>query len=225
MIHQAGGYTAWTDKHPSYSSVGGPGDGTNVDDYYSPEINSVVVNLPGVSTPMGMSCATIPDPSQTGAWTNSFQNIQCYDTLKVNAILNQIMGKTHLGKSSAPVPTLFGMNFQAVSVGETLIEANVGTGGDPDSQGTPSSFLANEVQFIDASIGEMVALLSKQNLLKSTLIVISAKHGQSPIDPNRYFPIPGPSGTNGTSPANLLASAASLLGIASESDGYRPNGR
>ena len=95
MIHQAGGYTSCSDKHPAYSSVGGPGDGTNVDDYYSPEINSTVVNLPGVTTPTGMSCATIPDPSETGSWTDSFQNIQCYDTLKVNAILNEIDGKTH----------------------------------------------------------------------------------------------------------------------------------
>ncbi|MGA2574622.1 MAG: alkaline phosphatase family protein [Bryobacteraceae bacterium] len=205
VIHAAGGYTAWSDKHPAYSSVGGPGTGTNVDDYYSPEINSTVVNLPGVSTPTGLSCATIPDPSQTGAWTDSFQNIQCYDTLKVNAILNEIAGKTHLGTSSAPVPAIFGMNFQAVSVGQKLIEKNVGTGGYVDSQGTPSNLLVSEIQFVDDSIGGMVAELSKRNLLQSTLIVISAKHGQSPIDPNRYFPIPGPSGSNGMSPANILA--------------------
>jgi len=36
--------------------------------------------------------------------------------------------------------------------------------------------------------------------------VITAKHGQSPIDPNRFYPIPGHSGQNGTSPANLIAS-------------------
>jgi arylsulfatase A-like enzyme len=48
--------------------------------------------------------------------------------------------------------------------------------------------------------------LQKQGRLQSTLIVISAKHGQSPIDPNRFFPIPGPSGNNGQTPANLLAS-------------------
>src|SRR5580698_5041441 len=155
VIHQAGGYTAWSDKHPSYSSVGGPGDGTNVDDYYSPEINSTVVNLPGVTTPLGLSCATIPDQTQTGAWTNSFQNIQCYDTLKVNAILNEIGGKTHLGTTPAPVPAIFGMNFQAVSVGQKLIEANVGSGGYVDSQGTPTSFLTSEIQFVDAAIGEM----------------------------------------------------------------------
>ncbi len=43
VIHAAKGYTAWSDKHPSYSSVGGPTGtkfDTNVDDYYSPEINS-----------------------------------------------------------------------------------------------------------------------------------------------------------------------------------------
>jgi hypothetical protein len=51
VIHAAGGYTAWSDKHPSYLSVSGPGDGSNVDDYYSPEVNSKVVALPGVKTP------------------------------------------------------------------------------------------------------------------------------------------------------------------------------
>jgi len=205
VVHAAGGYTAWSDKHPSYSSVAGPGDGRTVDDYYSPEINSAVVNLPGVTTPTGVSCATIPDPSQTGSWTDSFQNIQCYDTLKVNGILNQIDGRTHNGQSRAPVPNLFGMNFQAVSVGQKLIEKNVGSGGYLDATGTPSTALLSEIQFVDASIGAMISELKKQGLFNSTLIVITAKHGQSPIDPNRFFPIPGPNGNNGNSPATILA--------------------
>lgn len=206
VIHNAGGYTAWSDKHPSYSAVSGPGTGTNVDDYYSPEINSTVVALPGIVTPLGLQCSPIPDPSQTGAWTDSFENIQCYDTLKVNAILNEIDGKTHNGQGSAPVPTLFGMNFQAVSVGQKLIEKNFGSGGYLDAAGTPSTELLSEIQFIDASFGEWVAELQNKGLLDSTLIIITAKHGQSPIDPNRFFPIPGPNGNNGTSPANLIAS-------------------
>jgi hypothetical protein len=204
VVHQAGGYTAWSDKHPSYSSVAGPGDGSNLDDYYSPEINSTVIALPGVTTVTGVSCAAIPDPSQTGSWTDSFQNIQCYDTLKVNSILNEIDGKTHNGKASAPVPTVFGMNFQAVSVGEKLIEKNVATGGYTDAIGTPSAELLGEIEFADASIGAMVFELKKQHLLDSTLIVITAKHGQSPIDPARFFPIPGHSGLNGESPAMLV---------------------
>jgi hypothetical protein len=206
VVHAAGGYTAWSDKHPSYSSVSGPGNGKNVDDYYSPEINSAVVSLPGVTTPAGQSCSPIPDPSQVGAWTDSFQNIQCYDTLKVSAILNEIDGKTHDGETAAPMPNLFGMNFQAVSVGEKLIEKNVATGGHADANGTPSSELLAEIQFVDASIGEMVAHLKKQGRLPSTLMVISAKHGQTPIDPRRFFPIPGANGTNGQTPATILAS-------------------
>lgn len=210
VIHAAGGYTAWSDKHPSYSSVAGPG-GSSLNDYYSPEINSTVVALPGVSTPTGISCSSIPDPgSDTSAWTNSFQNIQCYDTLKVNAILKEIDGKTHDG-ASAKVPTLFGMNFQAVSVGQKLIEASSDTtGGYLDAQGTPTSALLSEIKFVDASIGEMISELRDRGLFDSTLVVITAKHGQSPIDPNRYFPIPGHSGTNGTTPATLLAQAGMI---------------
>jgi hypothetical protein len=204
VIHAAGGYTAWSDKHPSYSSVAGPG-GASLNDYYSPEINSTVVQLPGVTTPSGISCSTIPDPSQTGAWTDSFQNIQCYDTLKVNAILNEIEGKTHDGKA-ARTPNIFGMNFQAVSVGQKLIEANVATGGYKDAAGTPTASLLSEIQFVDDSIGEMVNKIKDRGLYESTLIIITAKHGQSPIDPNRYFPIPGHSGANGESPATLIES-------------------
>jgi hypothetical protein len=72
-----------------------------------------------------------------GSWTNSFANIQCYDTIKVDGILNQIHGKDHNG-NPARVPNLFGMNFQAVSVGQKLIESGVGTGGYLDASGTPS---------------------------------------------------------------------------------------
>ncbi len=205
VIHKAGGFTAWSDKHPAYSSVSGPGTGTNIDDFYGPEINSTVIGLPGVTTPGGMSCVNVPDPSQIGAWTDSFKNIQCYDTLKVHAILSEIAGKNHDGHGSQPVPAIFGMNFQAVSVGQKLIEKNVATGGYLDAEGTPSPSLLSEIQFADASIGEMVSELKSRGLYDSTLIVLTAKHGQSPIDPNRYFPIPGPSGNNGESPANLIA--------------------
>jgi len=74
VIHNTGGYTAWSDKHPAYSAVAGPGGGS-IDDFYAPEINSTVVPLPGVTTPSGIACSAIPDPSQTGSWTDSFQNI------------------------------------------------------------------------------------------------------------------------------------------------------
>jgi len=125
--------------------------------------------------------------------------------LKVDAILNWIDGKTHLGTGRLNnTPTIFGMNFQAVSVGQKLIEKSNGvTGGYLDAAATPSAALLDEFNFVDASIAAFVSELKKQGILDSTLIVITAKHGQSPIDPTRYV---GQT-INGTSPATLLSNA------------------
>jgi hypothetical protein len=205
VIHRAGGYTAWSDKHPSYSSVSGPGDGTNVDDYFSPEINSIPVGLPNVP-----NCNPLPDQTAvaaSNAWTDSFQNIQCYDSLKVQAVVNWANGLTHSGANRAPTPVLFGMNFQVVSVGEKLIEKSVAmTGGYLDNEGRPTPALLGEIKFADAGIGRMVDALRNRGLLDSTLIVISAKHGQSPIDSARYLGISNkPNDPITTSPATILA--------------------
>ena len=205
VIHRAGGYAAWSDKHPAYSSVAsgfGPGA---LDDFFAPEINSNVIGLPGVTTPTGVSCAAVLDPgSDITAWTNSFQNIQCYDTLKVNAIVNEINGKDHLGLRRTRVPTIFGMNFQAVSVAQKLVEKSNNTrGGYLDAAGTPSQALLGEIKFVDASIAKFVDELKERHLYDSTLIVITAKHGQTPIDPTRYNPILN----TGTSPVTLLSNA------------------
>jgi len=102
------------------------------------------------------------------------------------------------------VPNIFGMNFQAVSVGQKLIEkSNHITGGYLDAAGTPTDALLGEIKFVDASIGEFVKELKAKGLYDSTLIVITAKHGQSPIDPSRYVS----QLINGSSPATLLSNA------------------
>jgi Type I phosphodiesterase / nucleotide pyrophosphatase len=209
VIHNNGGYTAWSDKHPAYSSVSGPGNGSNVDDFYGPEINSdttLASNQAAVKTivpPVGGSCATIDG---SGDWTTSFHDIRCYDTLKVNAVLNEIAGKNHLGTAKTKRPTILGMNFQAVSVGQKLI-FNGMKGGYLDAQGTTSAELLTEIEFVDAAIGEMVSALESNGILDSTLIVITAKHGQSPIDTNLFYPVPGHNKDHGTTPASLLGSA------------------
>jgi len=194
VVRQNGGYTAWTDKHPSYEWTNGP-SGTGVSDFFGPEINSVAVplNMVGYNVP---SCHTLPDPTATDDWTVSFQNIQCYDKLHVQAVLNQIDGKNHDGSRTTQVPTLFGANFQAVSVGQKLVEKSISTtGGYLDAAGTPSPSLLSEIQFVDASIGQFIGELKKQNLYDSTLIIITAKHGQSPIDPSALLRIPGDNST------------------------------
>ena len=210
VIHGAGGYAAWSDKHPAYSAVAAGLGPVALDDFYGPEINSSVIVLPGVKTPTGVSCSSVLDPgSDVTAWTNSFQNIQCYDTLKVDAILNEIQGKNHLGTKKTEVPNILGMNFQAVSVGQKLVEKSNGvTGGYLDAAGTPTEALLSEFKFVDASIGAFVSELKAQGLYDSTLIVITAKHGQSPIDPSRYVS----QLISGSSPVTLLSNA-----------GYIPN--
>jgi hypothetical protein len=199
VVHAAGGYTAWIDKHPSYSMVAGPG-GTGLDDYYSPEVDSAVVALPGVKTALGVACNPIRDSSGAGSWTSSFENIQCYDALRVNALLNQIAGETHAGKA-AQVPAVFGMNFQSVYFGQSLSEPGVGAGGYQNAAAWPSAQLLNEIQFVDASIGDIVNALKDAGIYDNTLIIVTAKHGESPIDPTMYV-------ANGSNtPATLLGTA------------------
>ena len=205
VIHKAGGYTAWADKHAVYAAVSGPtGTATpsNVDDYYAPDINSNVVPLPGVVTATGLNCAAIP---VSGDWTTGFDSVKCNDQLKVNAVLNWINGKTHLGTASAKEPVIFGMNFQAVSVGQKLI-TSAARGGYTNAAGTPTPAMLAEIEYVDGAIGQMVTALNKANLLDSTTIIISAKHGQSPVDTHRFFPIPGPTSSNGMPPSALLGS-------------------
>ncbi len=159
VVHQAGHLTAWCDKHPAYEMLNGP-SGKGIHDLYTPEINA-------------------PNPATPGKdYTKTIGGVITNDTLKVNAILNQIHGKDHTGAHLQGVPTLFGMNFQAVSVGQKLAGK-----GYIDASGTPSAGLEQSLDFVDASLGQMVEALKERDLFDSTLIVISAKHGQSPMDP------------------------------------------
>src|SRR5215472_13023692 len=152
VIRSAGMRTAWSDKHPAYELVNGP-SGQGVDDLYTPEIAAT-------------------DGTTAGT--------EAYDSLKVQAILNEIDGKDHTGVHTLGVPAIFGMNFQAVSVTQKLAGA-----GYLDALGTPSPALAGALDFVDQSLGKMLNELRTQNLLTSTTIILTAKHGQSPIDPNQ----------------------------------------
>jgi len=212
VAHEAGMYTAWTDKHPSYEWTNGP-SGKGVADFYGPEINSIPVALHGVT-----GCDPLPDQANatsSNAWTDSIENIRCYDTLHVNAAINQIKGLTHDGSKKAPVPAIFGFNFQAVSVGEKL-KGN----GYEDQWGTPSAGLKSELDFVDASLGRIWSALKDADLEDSTVIVVTAKHGQSPIDPAKVTKIPGsvPQTVVGSSYAYDLSDDGSLIWLNSPSD-------
>lgn len=155
-----GGRTAWSDKHPAYDWVNGP-SGKGVDDLYTPEINAETVNGSGA------------------AYQKVMSTTKTYDDIKVKALINQIDGKDSSGANMVGVPKIMGMNFQAVSVAQKA--ASVG-GGYTDATGTPGAQVADALSHTDASLGLMVAELTAQGFTKSTLFIVTAKHGQSPID-------------------------------------------
>ncbi len=209
VVKAAGGYTAWTDKHQSYELAKGR-SGNGVNDFYAPEINSIPMALPQVKL---LACSPLPDQtavSKSNAYTDSFANVKCYDALKVQATLNQIDGLDHTGAAHTRVPNVFGMNFQAVSVGQKLNEKKINViGGYKDAIGTPSAALEDEIKFVDKSIGQMVEELKDRGLYKSTAIIITAKHGQSPIDPKRILRIPADDSTK-KAPSDLVATNQAL---------------
>jgi predicted AlkP superfamily pyrophosphatase or phosphodiesterase len=92
------------------------------------------------------------------------------------------------------VPQLFGMNFQAVSVGQKLPKSGPGddaglVGGYLDASGKPNTALTLQLDYVDGALGELTAALKSKNLLDSTLIIVTAKHGQAPIDPASFQPL------------------------------------
>jgi hypothetical protein len=183
VIRAAGGYTAWSDKHPAYDLVNGP-SGHGVDDLYTPEVNSLITNggtangvdLAGTLAKCDGTTNSLPI-AKVGDFTTCEPAVMAYDDVKVQAVVNEIDGKTSDGLHPAPVPTILGMNFQQVSVAEKLP-----VGGYADAAGTPSALLEGALEHVDASLGRMVGALRARHLLHRTLIVVSAKHGQSPID-------------------------------------------
>jgi Type I phosphodiesterase / nucleotide pyrophosphatase len=171
VVKSKGGRTAWADKHPAYDLVNGP-SGTGVDDLYTPELT----NVGGFDATVSVDCTVVNDQK------------------KVAAIINEIHGLKHDGTPGLGVPMVFGMNFQAVSVGQKVSHDNGnGTcpssihtgmpGGYLDGAGNPTPVLAYGLDKTDEALGSMIAALKQRNLYDSTLFIVTAKHGQSPINP------------------------------------------
>lgn len=180
VVKAHGGVTAWADKHPAYDLVRGP-SGAGLDDLYTPEIT----NVGGLDNTVSVIC--------------THEN----DHLKTVGIINQIHGLTHDAKPAKGVPTVFGTDYQAVSVGQKVshdtpdrscINSSTAAdaarlsgqpGGYIDGSGTPTDVLAYALDAVDSDLDLIVDALKQRNLFESTLIIVTAKHGQSPINPVR----------------------------------------
>jgi hypothetical protein len=174
VARASGDLTAWADKHPAYDLVNGP-SGKGVADLYTPEIT----NADGFDATHSVVCTAENDQK------------------KVQAIINEINGLNHDGTKSPGTPEIFGMNFQAVSVGQKLAKDNFDNscaddtdptinqqpGGYTNGAGTMSAVLAYGLQQTDKALFSMIVALKNKAIYDSTLFIVSAKHGQSPINP------------------------------------------
>jgi hypothetical protein len=158
--------TAWSDKHPAYEILSGP-SGTGVGDFFTPEINSDAIGF-----------------AAGDDWTKDNAATMQYDSYKVQAVLNEIEGFDHSGTRHVGVPAIFGMNFQTVSTAEKLPASDGLTGGYLPGGTVPGPLLSRALDYINTEVGAMVAEIRAQGLAGSTALIISAKHGQSPTDPN-----------------------------------------
>ena len=196
VIHAAGMRTAWSDKHAIYMSFNGPGsNGMSIDDFFGPEIDSQAVMPNGVPYP------------QDDDWAHIDAATKQYDGYKVQAILNEIDGFDHSGRTTVGTPAIFGMNFQGVSVAQKLRSTSTTLIG-PDANGdyttsapqaggyqwvhgqlVPGPVLSSAFDYVDGQLARMVSEIHKNGLANSTTIIVTAKHGQSPRDPNELVTV------------------------------------
>ncbi len=171
VARSAGMRTAWSDKHPAYQALSGP-SGKGPQDYFTPEINSNAIGY------------------TTGDWTTDNAATMQYDSYKVQAVINWIRGFEHSGRHFVGTPAIFGMNFQTVSTAQKLPASDGLTGGYRPGGKVPGPLLIRALNYVNTQVGRMVTAIRQRGLASSTAIVISAKHGQSPTDPNRLARVP-----------------------------------
>ncbi len=160
VAHAAGLRTAVADKHPSYEILAGP-SGTGLDDFYGPEFNAAKADI---------------------------TKIIANDELKVAAVLNQLDGLNHQGTATVGVPAIFGMNFQAPNIGQKFSGYLDASGTTPQTlttlgplAGSPPG-LAQALDSVDAAIARMLSHLDANGLTRDTMLILTAKHANSPVD-------------------------------------------
>jgi hypothetical protein len=190
VIYQAGMRTAWSDKHAIYASFNGPGsNGMSIDDFFGPEIDSQAVEPNGVPYPVD------------GAWTDDNAATKQYDSYKVQAVVNWINGYDHSGTGpKVGTPAIYGMNFQVVSTAEKLKSSPAVLIG-PNAQGkytegpslpggyvtvdghqVPGPLLQSALDYVNDALQRMAETIQADGEAGSTAIILTAKHGQSPLN-------------------------------------------
>jgi hypothetical protein len=193
VIHHAGLRTAWSDKHAIYTSFNGPGsNGKSIDDFFGPEIDSQAVEPNGVPYPVD------------DTWTADNAATKQYDSYKVQAVVNWVNGYEHSGTGpKVGTPAIYGMNFQVVSTAEKLksspavligpnargkyTEGPSLTGGyvTVDGKQVPGPLLRSALDYVNDALQRMAETIQADGEAGSTAIILTAKHGQSPLNKNQ----------------------------------------
>jgi len=243
VVKQAGGRTAWADKHAAYDLVTGP-TGKAVDDLYTPEVTNPLTLTDAAGNP-------IPGPYDgdygvvgSHVTPDATVSVNCTldnDKRKIDALVAEINGFDHTGKGAqVGTPTLFGTDLQAVSVGEKVSHDNTDgscyapdpaglddpshapltgkPGGYVDGSGTPTAVLEYALEQTDASLGRLVAALKARHIYESTLLIVTAKHGQAPIDPLKTNKIGGLQGLVGAFALPSDSVAQAIVGAGENED-------
>jgi hypothetical protein len=208
VVKASGLRTAWADKHAAYDLVNGP-SGNGVDDLYTPEVTNP-------QTLTDSNGNTIPGPYDGDygvvgihVTPDATVSVNCTldnDKRKFDALVAQINGYNHTGRGpQIGTPALFGTDLQAISVGQKVSHNNTdgscfapdpaGLNGQPggyvDGSGTPTAVLEYALEQTDAQFARVLAALKSRHIYDSTLIIVTAKHGQAPIDPLKVNPSAG----------------------------------
>ena len=200
-----------TKKGPLPNSIGALVD-QSTGTPYSNTNPSITSKFFGDSTKGNQTLFSAPPTGFSASQFTSVATTSAFDDLKVKQILNEIDGLDHTGTTATGTPAIFGMNFQAVSVGQKE-PGTLFNGGGIDSNGNARPDMVSAFAHTDASIGLILDELKKKGLDSSTLVILTAKHGQNPIkDPtvglsSTFDSVTGAAGGDG----NLTAVGALLV--------------
>lgn len=186
VIQSSGRRTAWNDNRASYEILSGP-LGKGISELYAPDISSTLstVSSPPNGVDLPGSAALCNSDNSYGtppfSYTTCVPVASAYDDTKVQAVINKIDGFAADGSRQSAVPTILGMSFAAVDVAQKLP-----AGGYLNNAGDPKGALDVALKHVDLSIGRILTELDTKHFIDKTLIVLTAKHAQSPIDPSKW---------------------------------------
>ena len=97
------------------------------------------------------------------------------DDKRMRALLNNIAGKDHTGTRVIGIPKLMGVTLITVNVAQKIA-------GYKNTDAAPSAGVTQAMDYLDGQMGRITAALRQAGIEDTTAIILTAKHGNTPID-------------------------------------------